>query len=123
MTHIFAVTNEVTGLHLVLSRRTKGIIGARELELMKPTAFLINTSRGALIDEDALTDVLERKAIAGAAIDVYHSEPLPKYHILRSLANVLTTPHIGYVMEDTYRLFYGDTVKEIENWLEIFNNK
>jgi phosphoglycerate dehydrogenase-like enzyme len=107
-------------VHLVLSHRSKGIIGAKELELMKPTAFLINTSRGPLIDEGALIDVLERKAIAGAALDVYHTEPLPEDHILRSMDHVLTTPHIGYVTENTYRLFYGDTVKAIEKWLKSF---
>ena len=105
-------------VHLVLSHRSKGIIGAKDLKLMKPTAFLINTSRGPLIDEDALTDALKRKAIAGAAIDVFNTEPLPDDHILRSLDNVLATPHIGYVTEDTYRLFYEDTVKVIENWLK-----
>jgi phosphoglycerate dehydrogenase-like enzyme len=106
-------------VHLVLSHRSRGIIGTEDLKLMKPTAFLINTSRGPLIDESALIDVLERKAIAGAAIDVYNTEPLPEDHIFRSLQNVLATPHIGYVTEDTYRLFYGDTVKAIESWLSV----
>jgi phosphoglycerate dehydrogenase-like enzyme len=108
-------------VHLVLSSRSKGIIRAADLELMKPTACFINTSRGPLVDEDALIDVLRRRAIAGAAIDVFNTEPLPEDHIFRSLPNVLATPHIGYVTEDTYRLFYQDTVRAIEAWLAEYN--
>jgi phosphoglycerate dehydrogenase-like enzyme len=114
---LFRLSDFVT-VHLVLSNRSKGIIGRKELDMMKPTAFFINTSRGPIIDESALTDVLKRQAIAGAALDVYNTEPLPEDHILRSLNNVLATPHIGYVTEDTYRVFYGDSVKAIENWLK-----
>lgn len=84
---------------------------------MKPGAYLINTSRGPLIDETALIAALQNQQIAGAALDVYDSEPLPPDHILRALNNVLATPHIGYVTEETYRVFYGDTVKVIEDWL------
>jgi len=105
-------------LHLVLSDRSRGIIGAKELELMKPTAYLINTSRGPLIDEAALIDTLANRRIAGAALDVYDTEPLPADHPLRSLDNVLATPHIGYVTEETYKEFYGDTVKAILDWLD-----
>jgi phosphoglycerate dehydrogenase-like enzyme len=104
-------------LHLVLSERTRGIVGAGELALMKPTAWLVNTSRGPLVDEAALIDVLSRKAIAGAALDVFDTEPLPPNHPLRSLPNALVTPHIGFVTEETYRIFYQDTIEAIRAWL------
>ncbi|MCF0054879.1 D-2-hydroxyacid dehydrogenase family protein [Dyadobacter sp. CY356] len=104
-------------VHLVLSDRSKGIIGAADLAMMKPTAYLINTSRGPLMDENALIDVLKENKIAGAALDVFETEPLPADHPFRTLDNVLATPHIGYVTEDTYKLFYEDTVKIIENWI------
>lgn len=108
---------DFVSVHLVLSDRSRGIIGQKELETMKPSAFLINTSRGPLVDESALLETLHNKRIAGAALDVYDTEPLPADHPLRSLDNVLATPHIGYVTEDTYKVFYGDTVKAIETWL------
>lgn len=108
---------DFVSVHLVLSDRSRGIIGPAELEWMKPTAFLINTSRGPLIDETALVTTLKTHWIAGAALDVYDTEPLPAEHELRKLDNVLCTPHIGYVTEDTYKVFYGDTVKAIEAWL------
>jgi len=113
---LFASADFVT-LHLRLSERTRGIVGERELNLMKRGAYLVNTSRGPLVEEAALLDVLQRKAIAGAALDVFDQEPLPRYHPFRKLDNVLATPHIGYVTENTYRLFYGDTVAAIEDWL------
>jgi phosphoglycerate dehydrogenase-like enzyme len=100
-----------------LSERSKGIIGVAELASMKPSPYLINTSRGPLIDEAALICALQNKQIAGAALDVYDTEPLAADHPLRSLGNVLATPHIGNVTEETYRLFYSDTVKAIEGWL------
>ena len=104
-------------LHLVLSERSKNTVTAKELAIMKPTAYLINTSRGPLLDEAALIHALTEKHIAGAALDVYDAEPLAPEHPFRTLPNVLATPHIGYVTEDTYRIFYGDTVKEIEAWI------
>jgi len=104
-------------IHLVLSDRSRGIVEARLLNLMKRTARLINTSRGPIVDEAALIDVLERRRIAGAALDVFEQEPLPKDHPFRWLPNVLATPHIGYVARDLYETFYGDTVKNIVNWL------
>jgi len=110
---------DFVSVHLVLSERSRGIVGAAELALMKPSAFLINTSRGPLIDEAALVDTLVAKRIAGAALDVYDMEPLPADHPLRTLDNVLATPHIGYVTEETYRVFYTDTVKAIEEWMGI----
>jgi phosphoglycerate dehydrogenase-like enzyme len=108
---------DFVSVHLVLSDRSRGTIGQNELELMKPTAFLINTSRGPLIDETALIDTLSNHRIAGAALDVYDTEPLPADHPMRTLDNVLATAHIGYVTEDTYKVFYDDTVKAIEAWL------
>jgi phosphoglycerate dehydrogenase-like enzyme len=109
---------DIVTLHLVLSERTRGIVGVPDLALMKPTAWLINTSRGPLIDEQALMATLEQRRIAGAALDVYEVEPLPTDHPFRRLDNVLATPHIGFVTESTYRTFYGDTVKAILGWLE-----
>lgn len=105
-------------IHLVLGPRSLGVVGINELASMKSTAFLINTSRGPIIDEAALIDVLKNKKIAGAAIDVYNTEPLPKDHPFRSMENVLATPHIGYVSQGLYETFYGDTVKNIQSWLE-----
>jgi phosphoglycerate dehydrogenase-like enzyme len=109
---------DVLTIHLVLSDRTRGLVGAAELALMKPTARLINTSRGPIVDEAALIEVLRKRRIAGAALDVFDMEPLPTDHAFRSLDNVLATPHIGYVARDLYRTFYGDTVKNIVSWLD-----
>jgi phosphoglycerate dehydrogenase-like enzyme len=108
---------DIVTVHLVLSRRTEGVIGATELNLMKPSAYLVNTSRGPLVDETALINALKSRTIAGAALDVYNIEPLPESHPLRSLDNVLATPHIGFVTEDTYKIFYRDTVENITAWL------
>lgn len=105
-------------IHLVLSDRSRGILKKADLELMKPTAYFINTSRGPLVDEKALIEILQQNKIAGAALDVFDTEPLPADHPFRKLKNVLATPHIGYVTENTYRLFYEDTVKAIEEWLQ-----
>jgi phosphoglycerate dehydrogenase-like enzyme len=113
---LFASADILT-IHLVLSPRTRGLVGAAELEAMKPSARLINTSRGPIVDEPALVDALRRRRIAGAAIDVFDIEPLPADHPFRSLDNVLATPHVGYVARDLYRVFYGDTVKNITRWL------
>jgi phosphoglycerate dehydrogenase-like enzyme len=109
---------DIVTIHLILSRRTRGLIGAAELALMKPTARLIDTSRGPIVDEAALVAALQSRAIAGAALDVFDIEPLPKDHPFRSLDNVIATPHIGYVAEDLYRTFYGDVVASIASWLE-----
>jgi phosphoglycerate dehydrogenase-like enzyme len=108
---------DILSIHLVLSRRTKGIVGAPEIALMKPTAYLVNTSRGPVVDEQALIDALRNRTIAGAALDVYDTEPLPELHPFRSLDNVLATPHVGYVTKRTYELFYRDTVENIAEWL------
>jgi phosphoglycerate dehydrogenase-like enzyme len=109
---------DIVTIHLILSRRTRGLVGAAELALMKPTARLINTSRGAIVDEAALIAALQSRAIAGAALDVFDIEPLPEAHPFRSLDNVIATPHIGYVAEDLYRTFYRDTVVNIVSWLD-----
>ncbi|WP_121811283.1 D-2-hydroxyacid dehydrogenase family protein [Mucilaginibacter kameinonensis] len=109
---------DIVTLHLVLSDRSRHTVGEKELKLMKPSAFLVNTSRGPLVDETALLAILQSGAIAGAALDVFDIEPLPNDHPFRSLPNVLATSHIGYVTEDTYKVFYQDTVKELQEWLK-----
>jgi len=108
---------DVVSIHLVLSGRTRGLIGAAELQLMKPTARLVNTSRGPIIVEGALIEALKNGRIAGAAIDVFDVEPLPPEHPYRRLDRVLATPHIGYVSRGLYERFYGDTVANIVAWL------
>jgi phosphoglycerate dehydrogenase-like enzyme len=115
--HLFERADILT-VHLVLSNRTRGLVGALELDKMKPTACLINTSRGAIIDEPALMNVLKNKRIAGAAIDVFDIEPLPPDHPFRTVDNVLATPHIGYVSRSLYKTFYEDTVANIHKWLD-----
>jgi len=109
---------DILTVHLVLSNRTRGLVGSLELDKMKPTAWLINTSRGAIVEESALINVLKNKRIAGAAIDVFDIEPLPPDHPFRTLDNVLATPHIGYVSRGLYKTFYQDTVANIHKWLD-----
>jgi phosphoglycerate dehydrogenase-like enzyme len=109
---------DVVSIHLVLSGRTRGLVGAAELALMKPTARLINTSRGPIVVEADLIAALKDKKIAGAAIDVFDQEPLPLEHPFRSLPNLLATPHIGYVSRRLYERFYQDTVANIGRWLD-----
>jgi phosphoglycerate dehydrogenase-like enzyme len=109
---------DIVTIHLVLSRRTRALVGAPELARMKPTAWLINASRGPIVDEQALISVLSNKQIAGAAIDVFDPEPLPASHPFRTLDNVLATPHIGYVSHGLYRTFYEDSVSNIRKWLD-----
>ncbi|MFE5564257.1 D-2-hydroxyacid dehydrogenase family protein [Amycolatopsis japonica] len=104
---------DVLSVHLVLSGRSRGLVGAPELAAMKPTAMLVNTSRGPIVDEAALVDALRRKEIAVAALDVYDVEPLPSEHPLRTLDNVVLTPHIGYVTREAYEIFYRDAVEDI----------
>jgi len=116
-TQLFREADIVT-IHLVLSERSRGLIGAAELDLMKPTALLVNSSRGPIVDEAALVHSLTANAIGGAAIDVFDQEPLPPQHPFRRLENVLATPHIGYVSDDLYGTFYGDTVANITAWLD-----
>src|ERR1700682_195077 len=99
---------DIVTIHLILSGRTRGLVGAAELGLMQPTSWLINTSRGPHVAEESLLKALRSHEIAGAAIDVFDQEPLPLEHPFRSMDNVLTTPHVGYVAEGLYRTFYGD---------------
>jgi phosphoglycerate dehydrogenase-like enzyme len=110
--------SDIITIHLILSERTRGLVGAAELALMKPTARLINTSRGPIVNEHALIKALRARTIAGAAVDVFDTEPLPAKHPFRSLENLLATPHIGFVAEDLYRTFYGDAAAAIAAWIE-----
>jgi phosphoglycerate dehydrogenase-like enzyme len=109
---LFASSDVVT-VHYKLSPRSVGLVGAAELALMKPSACLVNTSRGPLVDTAALLAALRSGAIAGAALDVFDEEPLPLSSPLRTAPNVLLTPHLGYVTEETYRVFYGEAVEDI----------
>ena len=108
---------DIVTIHLVLSERTRGLVGARELGLMKPTAYLVNTSRGPIVEEPALVEALQKRTIAGAALDVFDEEPLPLDHPLRRLENTVITPHIGYVTVETYRIFFAHTVENIRAFL------
>jgi phosphoglycerate dehydrogenase-like enzyme len=109
--------SDVVSIHLVLSDRTRALVGARELALMKPTAFLVNTSRGPIVDEAALIETLRQHKIAGAGLDVFGEEPLPPDHPFLKLDNTLITPHLGYVTLETYDRFYGEAVEDILAWL------
>ncbi len=104
---------------MVLSDRSRGLDRRpRNLAMMKPSAYIINTSRGPIIDEAALITALQDRTIAGAGLDVFNTEPLPRDHILRKLPNVMLTPHLGYVTQDGYKLFYGGTVDAIRAFLD-----
>jgi phosphoglycerate dehydrogenase-like enzyme len=108
---------DVVTIHLQLSPRTRGLFGRDDLALMQPHAYLINTSRGPIVDEAALVEALQRGAIAGAGLDVFDVEPLPPGHPLRDLRNVVLTPHLGYVTGETYQRFYGQTLENIKAFL------
>ena len=114
----FFTSADVVTVHMVLSERTRGLIGAHELGQMKPTAFLVNTSRGPLVDEEALVAALRERRIAGAGIDVYDIEPLPRNHPLRALDNTVLTGHTGYVMRENYALAYGEAIEAVAAWLD-----
>jgi D-3-phosphoglycerate dehydrogenase len=105
-------------IHIVLSDRSRGLIGTKELGLMKKTAYLINTSRGPIVDEKALIAALQNNAIAGAGLDVFDVEPLPLDHPFRKMDNVVITPHLGYVSEQNYRKYFPDAVEDIRAWLD-----
>lgn len=109
--------SDVVTVHLRLSERTRGLIGARELALMRPDGYLVNTSRGPIVDEAALVDALRSGRIAGAGLDVFDVEPLPVGHPLRSTPNTVLTPHLGYVATDNYTLFFTDVVQDVAAWL------
>jgi phosphoglycerate dehydrogenase-like enzyme len=110
--------SDVISIHLVLSERTRRLVGAPELALMKPHAYLINTSRGPIVDESALTEALQAGRIAGAGLDVYDIEPLPPDDPLRLLPNVTLTPHLGYVTREMLAAFYSDTIEAVVAWLD-----
>lgn len=111
-------TSDFIHVQLVLSRRTRGLIGAAELAMMKPTAFLINTARGPIVDEAALLQALHAGTIAGAGLDVYDQEPLPRDHPLRSAPRTILTPHVGYVNDGSYDSFYVQAVENICAFLD-----
>ncbi len=110
--------SDIVSIHLVLGDRTRGLIGARELGLMKRSAYLINTSRGPIVDEAALIRALGDGTIAGAGLDVFDEEPLPLDHPFRRLPNIAITPHLGYVTAETYRIFYGHALEDIKAYLD-----
>jgi len=110
--------SDVVSIHLRLSERTRHIIKAEQLSLMKPTAYLINTARGPLVDEDALVAALHENHLAGAALDVYDVEPLPEKHPLRSCENAVLSPHMGFVTRDAYHHFFSQAVEAIDTYLQ-----
>lgn len=114
---LFSTADLIT-IHLVLSERSRGLIGAADLARMKPTAYLVNAARGPIVDEAALLGALQSRRIAGAALDTFSQEPLPRDHPLRKLDNVVLTPHLGYVTEENYRRYYADMVDDIAAWLK-----
>lgn len=109
--------SDVVSIHLVLSDRTRGIVSARDLSSMKSGAILVNVSRGPLVDEAALIEGLKQGRPAHAALDVYDREPLPADHALRKIDNVTLSPHLGYVNDETYRIFHADSIENVEAWL------
>ncbi|WP_258168575.1 NAD(P)-dependent oxidoreductase [Paenibacillus sp. AR247] len=111
-------SSDFVSIHVVLSDRTRGLIGARELGLMRPSAYLINTSRAPIVDREALIEALRSGKIAGAGLDVFEQEPLPVDDPLRTMPNVLATPHIGYVTEATYRAYFRGIVEAIDAYLK-----
>ena len=114
---LFATADIIT-IHLVLSDRSRGLVGRDDLARMKPTAYLINTARGPIVDEAALLEVLQAGKIAGAGLDTYSQEPLPIDSPLRNLDNVVITPHLGYVTAENYRRIYREMIEGIEAWLQ-----
>ena len=114
---LFATADIVT-VHVVLSERSRGLVGAVDLARMKPTSYLVNTARGPIVEEAALLQALQQKKIAGAAIDVFPVEPLPVNHPFRNLDNIVLTPHLGYVTEESFRSHYSQMVEGIDAWLK-----
>jgi phosphoglycerate dehydrogenase-like enzyme len=106
----------VLSVHLVLSERSRGLVDAQALSWMKPTALLVNTARGPIVDEAALIKALQKQQIAGAALDVFEQEPLPPLHPFRTLDNVLATPHVGYVSRQNYEQFFSQMIEDIQAW-------
>jgi phosphoglycerate dehydrogenase-like enzyme len=114
---LFATADVVT-VHVVLSQRSRGLVGREDLARMKPTAYLVNTSRGPIVDEAALLDMLQQRKIAGAGVDVFSVEPLPVDHPFRKLDNMVVTPHLGYVSRDAFRAHYSQMIDGIGAWLK-----
>ncbi|MFC5799238.1 D-2-hydroxyacid dehydrogenase family protein [Streptomyces formicae] len=110
-------TSDFVSVHLALGERTRGLVGAAELALMRPTAYLVNTSRAAIVDQDALLAALHAGTIAGAGIDVFDVEPLPADHPVRTAPRLLATPHLGYVSRANYETYYGQAVEDIQAFL------
>ncbi|MFF7237223.1 NAD(P)-dependent oxidoreductase [Streptomyces collinus] len=110
-------TSDFVSVHLALSERTRGLVGAAELALMKPDAYLVNTSRAAIVDQDALLAALHEGRIAGAGVDVFDVEPLPPGHPMRTAPRLLATPHLGYVSRANYATYYGQAVEDIAAYL------
>lgn len=110
--------SDFVSVHLALSDRTRGLLGPAELALLKPTAYLVNTSRAAIVDQDALLDALHAGRIAGAGVDVFDVEPLPAGHPMRTAPRLLATPHLGYVSRSNYETYYGEAVEDIRAFLE-----
>jgi phosphoglycerate dehydrogenase-like enzyme len=110
--------SDIVSVHLRLSERTRGLISAHHLSLMKPTSYFVNTARGGLVDETALIAALRERRIAGAALDVYEIEPLPPNHALLSLDNVVLSPHMGYVTREAYQLFFSQAVESVQSYLD-----
>ena len=115
--HDLFAHSDVVSLHLVLSDATRGVVGAAELAAMRPTSYLVNTSRAGLVDTDALVDALSAGRIAGAGLDVHDEEPLPADHPLRRLPTVLGTPHVGFVTAGNYRRYFTEAVEDVAAWL------
>ncbi len=111
-------TADIVTVHVVLSQRSRGLVGRDDLARMKPTSFLVNTARGPVVDENALLEALQARRIAGAAIDVFSVEPLPVDHPFRKLDNIVLTPHLGYVTEESFRNHYGQMVEGIDAWFK-----
>ncbi len=110
-------TADIVTVHLILSDRTRGLIGAHEIGLMKPSAYLVNTSRGPIIQEKALIDALTANCIAGAGLDVFDTEPLPRDHPFLTLTNTVLTPHVGYVIEESFRTYFTQAKEDVDAWL------
>lgn len=111
-------TSDYVSIHLVLSDRTRGLISEKDLQLMKSTAYLVNTSRAAIVDQQALIKALHENWIAGAGLDVFDIEPLPLDHPFRTMPNVLATPHLGYVTERNYTTYYQEAIEDIQAYLD-----
>jgi phosphoglycerate dehydrogenase-like enzyme len=109
--------SDILSIHMVLSPSTTGLLTATDLRKMKPTAYLVNTSRGPLVNEDGLLEVLREGKIAGAALDVFDVEPLPREHEFRRLGNVLLSPHVGYISDENYGVFWGQTAENVARYV------